>query len=117
MSKTSAKPAQWTTRQNLTLSDWLTVLKYIDEHPGISQGNIINHFRTGIDGALLFSQSVLSCTITKRAELEACSQSNPVAISSKQPRIVIQPDVERALVLWVHLMLKTKNEVVSGPML
>jgi Tc5 transposase DNA-binding domain len=117
VSKTSAKPAQQTTRQNLTLSDWLTVLKYVDEHPGVPQGDIVDHFKTRIDGALHFSQSALSRAITKRSELEARSQSNPTAMSSKRPRIVTRPDVERALVLWVRHMLETKNEVVSGPML
>ncbi|KAH9977396.1 hypothetical protein BGW80DRAFT_1167183, partial [Lactifluus volemus] len=54
---------------NLTLSDWLTVLKYVNEHPGVSQGDIVYHFKSRIDGALLFLQSALSCTITERPDL------------------------------------------------
>jgi len=114
--KTSAKPAVQTKRANLTLSDWLTVLKYADEHPLISQGDIVEHFKTKIDGALHFSQSALSCAIGRRTELEERSQSNPTALSSKRARIVTRPDVERALVLWVSHMLE-KKETVSGPML
>jgi hypothetical protein len=114
--KTSAKPAP-SGRQNLTLSDWLTVLKYVDEHPSMSQGDIVEHFKTKVDGALHFSQSSLSRALNKRPELEARSLSNPNALSSKRARIVTSPDVEQALVLWVRHMLETKKETVSGPML
>ena len=70
-----------------------------------------------MDGALHFTQSSLSRAIHKRSELEARSQSNPTALSSKRARIVTRPDVERALILWVYHMLETKKETVSGPML
>jgi len=107
--KTSAKPAAQLTQQNLTLADWLTVLKYVDEHPLVPQGDVVEHFKTKIDGALHFTQSSLSRTTRKRSELEARSQSNPTALSSKRARIVTRPDVERALVLWVYHMLETKK--------
>ena len=115
--KTSAKPAVTSSRQNLTLSDWFTVLKYVDEHPTMPQGDVVEHFKTKVDRALHFSQSSLSRAVNKRAELEARSLSNSTALSSKRARIVTRPDVERALVLWVHHMLETKKETVSGPML
>ncbi len=115
--KTSAKPAAQLTRQNLTLSDWLTVLKYVDDHPLVSQKDVVEHFKTKTDGALDFTQSSLSRAIHRQSELEARSQSNPTALSSKRARIVTRPDVERALVLWVYHMLETKKETVSGPML
>ncbi|KAN0132299.1 hypothetical protein V8E53_009899 [Lactarius tabidus] len=39
-------------RENLTLVDWLTVFKFIDEHPGIPQTQVVNHFKTCREGAL-----------------------------------------------------------------
>jgi hypothetical protein len=42
--------------------------------------------------------------------------SNPSALSSKRPRIVTRPDVERALVIWLRSM-EEKRETVNGKML
>ena len=50
------------------------------------------------------------------AELESHGDSNPSALSSKRPRIVTHPDVERALYLWV-LHMEEEKEMVNGPML
>jgi len=49
-------------------------------------------------------------------ELEKHVTSHPNALSSKHPRVVTRPDVERALVLWVRHM-EEKGETVNGPML
>jgi len=49
-------------------------------------------------------------------ELEARANDNPSALSSKCPCIVTQPDVEKAVYLWVKQM-EAKGEVVNGPML
>ena len=38
------------------------------------------------------------------------------ALSSKQPHVVMHPDVEKALFLWVKHM-EEKGESVNGPML
>ena len=32
-------------RENLTLADWLTVFKFIDDHPGIKQMQFVRHFK------------------------------------------------------------------------
>ena len=65
--KTSAKPAVQSIRQNLTLSDWLVVLKFVDEHPLLHQTDVVQHFKTKTDGALHFTQSSLSRAIHKRS--------------------------------------------------
>src|SRR5882762_2773810 len=95
----------------------MIVFKYIDEHPDESeQVKVVNYFRNRAEGPLIFSQSVLSRNLWKRKELEDCVQSHPNALSYKHARIVTQPDVEKALVLWVHYM-EEKGEIIDGPML
>ena len=42
--------------------------------------------------------------------------ANPTALSEKRVWVVMWPDVEKALVLWVKHMAK-KGEYVTGPML
>jgi Tc5 transposase DNA-binding domain len=54
--------------------------------------------------------------VKARSDLEKRAASYPNALSSKCPRVVTCPDVERALVLWVHHM-EEKGEIVNGPML
>ena len=113
---TSAQPPPQTSRQNLTLADWLLVYAYIDAHPGVSQGNVVEHFQTRHEGALIFNQSTLSRKLRERPSMEARANDNPQSLSSKRPRVVTRPDVERALVLWVRDM-EQRGETVSGPML
>ena len=113
--RTSAK-AITTHRQNLTLSDWLVVFQFIDEHPNVSQSQVVLHFKTRQEGALFFTQSTLSRKLDQRAELEARKEANPNAMSSKRPRVVTHPDIERALILWIAHMQENK-ETVTGPML
>jgi len=105
-----------TPRQNLTLADWLTVYAFIDSHPDVSQSEVVRHFSTLRTGALIFEQSTLSRKLRDRAKMEARVNDNPAALSSKRPRIVTRPDVERALVLWVQHM-EGEGQTVSGPML
>ena len=114
--KTSAKSSAAQHRKNLTLTDWLTVFKFIDEHPGISQAQVVNHFKTCKDGALIFMQPTLSWKLEQCTELESRGDSNPSALSSKRPCIVTRPDVECALYLWV-LHMEEEKEMVNGPML
>lgn len=113
---TSAKSAEKKGWENLTLHDWLTVFKFIDTHPDLPQADIVMHFKTLKEGALIFSQSALSRNIKRRSELEERVDSNPTALLAKRPRIVTRPDVERALVLWICSM-EEKGESVTGPML
>ena len=114
--KTSAKPNEKSHRENLTLHDWLTVFTYMDTHPNMVQGDIVRHFATRIEGALVFTQSTLSWKVKSQDQLQAWTESNPNALSGKCARVVTRPDVERALVLWVKHMEK-KRETVNGPML
>ena len=116
--KSSAIPIEKTAWKNLTLFDWMTVYAYVDTlpHP-IDQGEVVRHFATRCEpGALLFSQSTLSCKLQQRADLEAWVHSNPNALSSKRPHIITRPDVDSALRLWVQHM-EQQNEVVNGSML
>ena len=113
---TSAKPIEAKKRDNLTLNDWLLVLEWVASHPNVPQDEVVAHFRTRKEDALLFSQSTLSRKIKQHEELKAHAQSHPAALSGKRVRIVTRPDVERALFLWVK-HLEEKGETVSGPML
>ena len=103
-------------RENLTLADWLTVFKFIDDHPGIKQMQVVRHFKSRKEGALIFTQSTLSRKLEQHTELKSHCDSNPMALSSKRPRIVTRPDVERALYLWV-LHMEEDKVIVNGPML
>lgn len=114
--KTAAKPAQTTQRENLTGHDWMTVYAYVDDHPGLPQVDIVRHFASKTDGALIFTQSTLSRKLKSRPEFEKRVSSYPNGLSSKRARIVTRPDVERALILWVKHM-EEKGETVNGPML
>ncbi|KAF9220388.1 DDE-domain-containing protein [Gyrodon lividus] len=118
VSATSTQPpvAQFTTRSNLTLSDWMTVFAYVDSHPTLPQNSIVEHFQTLKSGALIFTQSTLCRKLQDREALEVRVHDNPNAFSLKRPHIVTRPDIERALVLWVQQM-ENKGETVSGPML
>jgi Tc5 transposase DNA-binding domain len=117
--KTSALPQPPAhARHNLTLSDWLTVVRYYDDNQPISQEDVVKHFKNLPQGALIFTQSLLSRHITAkgRSNDQARLSSNPTALSGKRARIVTRPDVEKALVLWVGHM-EQKRETVTGPML
>ena len=114
--KTSAKPTISRSRQNLTLGDWLTVYEFVDTHPHLSQDQVVAYFSSCINGALIFQQCTLSRKLAKRTVLEDRVNSHPNALSSKRVRVVTRPDVECALILWVHHM-ESKGETVTGPML
>ena len=115
--KTSTRLIEKAKRENLTLYDWMTVYSYVDTLPQpIKQGEVVRYFATRPQGALFFSQATLSRKLQQRQEMEARVASNPNALSSKRPRVVTRPDVDRALWLWVQQMIQ-KGEVVNGPML
>jgi hypothetical protein len=76
--KSSAKRAKtMSKRENLTLSDWLIVFAFIDNHPSLSQDQVVRHFSEKADGALIFKQSTLSRKIKMRATLEERVESTP----------------------------------------
>ena len=54
--KTSARAIT----MHLTLSNWLVVFQFIDEHPNVSQSQVVLHFKTRKEGALFFTQSTFS---------------------------------------------------------
>ena len=114
--RTSAQAPKTSSRLNLTLSDWMTVYAYVDSHPDLTQTDIVWHFSSLPTGALIFDQSTLSRKLRNRPQMEARVNSNPIALSSKRPRMVTRPDVERALYLWVQHM-ENKGEALTGPML
>lgn len=105
-------------RSNLTLNDWLTVVNYHDKHQPISQQEVVAYFARRQEEALIFTQSSLSCHLSKKGweEDQTKLASTPTALSAKRAHIVTRPDVEKALVLWVKHM-EEKGETVSGPML
>jgi len=114
--ETSAKSTVTKQRDNLTLQDWLTVFAFIDAHPTLSQEQVVDHFSSLEKGTLKFTQSTLSHKIKQWPDLEERVTFNPSALSSKRPRIVTRPDVERALVIWLRSM-EEKQETVNGKML
>lgn len=114
--KTSAKAAESGHRSNLTLSDWLTVYQFINNHPSLPQREVIKHFATCPTGALIFNQSTLSRKLRDRPKMEARINETPNALSSKRPHTVTRPDVEEALVLWTQNM-EARGEAYSGAML
>ncbi|KAI9453297.1 hypothetical protein BJY52DRAFT_1418319 [Lactarius psammicola] len=105
--KTSARPITTHHWQNLTLSDWFIVFQFIDDHPNILQSQVVEHFKTRREGALVFTQSTLSRKLEQRAELEARREANPIALSSKRPWVVTRPDIEQALVLRFLTLRRT----------
>ncbi|KAG1785940.1 uncharacterized protein HD556DRAFT_1249025, partial [Suillus plorans] len=103
---------------NLTLSNWLTVVRYYDNNQPISQKDVIKHFKNLPQGALRFTQSSLSHHITAKgySNGQAHLSSNTTALSEKRAWIVTQPDVKKALILWIG-HIEQKHETVTDPML
>ena len=115
--KMSAWPIEKSRHKNLTLFDWMTVYAYVDTLPQpVNQRQVVRHFASRHEGALVFSQPTLSRKLKERPEMEARVHSIPNALSSKRPRVVTRPDVDEALWLWVQEMEK-KGEIVNGRML
>ena len=95
----------------------MTVYAYVDTLPQpINQGEVVQYFATRPEGRLLFSRPTLSRKLKHRSDMEARVDSTPNALSSKRPRIVTRPDVDRALWLWVQQM-ERKRETVNSAML
>ncbi|KAG6328322.1 hypothetical protein ID866_10767, partial [Astraeus odoratus] len=66
----------------------MTIYSYVDSHLDIPQSDIVQYFSTLKTGALIFTQSTLSCKLHDHPKMEACINSNPMALSSKRPCIV-----------------------------
>lgn len=80
----------------------------------MSQTEIVKHFANLQSGALHFNQVTFSRKMAVRKELEVWRKLFPNALSMKHPQIVVRPDVEKALYLWVKSM-EGKGEQVNGP--
>jgi hypothetical protein len=72
--KTAAKPTQTTQHENLTGHDWMTVYAYVDNHPGLPQVNIVWHFASKTDGALISTQ------LTPSRKLKSCPEFKKLAL-------------------------------------
>ncbi|KIK93146.1 hypothetical protein PAXRUDRAFT_145702, partial [Paxillus rubicundulus Ve08.2h10] len=109
--KTSAINAENHFHHNLTLSKWLQVVAYHDQHQPISQEEVVKLFTNEKAGALIFMQSTLSHHLSKEGHAadKWWLKSHPTALSSKQIRV-------EALSKWVKHM-EEKGEHVAGPML
>ena len=113
----SAQPIEKPRCEYLMLFDWMTVYVYMDTLPQpVNQRQVVRHFTTRHEGALVFSQPTLSQKLKERPEMEAHVHSIPNALSSKQPQVITRPDVDEALWLWVQEMEK-KGKIVNGRML
>ena len=102
--------------KQLTNQDWLTVFMWIDTNSPRSQRDIVDHFANRHNGPLHFDQATLSRKLKKRGDIEATVKANPAALSARRRRVVVSPEVERALMLWVEDMI-ANGRVVNGPLL
>ncbi|KAL1715102.1 hypothetical protein EV715DRAFT_175250, partial [Schizophyllum commune] len=113
----SAQDAPTGARRRLALGDWLTVFRFMDDHPDMKQGEVVAHFGSLKKGQLLFSQSALSKRHSQREAMEDEAQNGPAnALSAKRRRVVTQPQVDKGLYLWTKRM-EAKGESFTGPML
>jgi hypothetical protein len=94
----------------VNLQTWRTILAFMDSHPDMGPTAIAQHFRSRRDGALLFTQPTL---FRIQEELQARAQFN---LNMPSLQIVLRPDVERALVLWLRSTI-AKREPVTDQML
>jgi hypothetical protein len=79
--KTSVRPVQKNMYENLTLHDWMTVYRYVDEHLSMSQQAIIGHFATRPAGASIFTQATLSQKLKSCSEMEERMSETSNALS------------------------------------
>ncbi|KAJ8589612.1 hypothetical protein M405DRAFT_899471 [Rhizopogon salebrosus TDB-379] len=79
--QTSAhSPECSTSRQNLTLSDWMAVYSFVGTHPDMPQAEVVRHFKSLKSSALVFNQPTLSRKIRERSKMEARLNDNPNAL-------------------------------------
>ena len=100
----------------LTNNDWLTVFTWVDANPGRSQQEAVDYFTNRQEKPLCFNQATFSRKLKKWADIEVTVKANPAALSARRQRIVVSPEVEWGLVLWVKDMLANSN-VVNGMVL
>ena len=113
--KSASKKVKQPSKQ-LTNHDWLTVFAWMDSNPHRSQQDVVDHFANRREGSLRFNQATLSRKLKKRGDIQEMVKANPSALSSRRQRVVVAPEVEKALVNWVQDML-ANGHVVNGPLL
>jgi hypothetical protein len=105
---TSAKPIK-AKRDNLTLRDWMTVFAFVDAHQSMPQAQVVTHFKTRQDSALVFDQSTLSRKLKERGTLESRARDDPTALSSKRARIVTRPEPTEERISESDLMFELEG--------
>ena len=93
-----------------------TVFAWINANLNQPQQDVINHFVNQWEGSLQFNQGTLSHKLKKQGNIEAMVKVNPVTLSARRQCVVISPEVEQALMLWVDDML-ANGHVVNGLLL
>ena len=88
--KSASKKVKQPSKQ-LTNHDWLTVFAWIDDNPGRSQQDTVDHFANRRKGPLHFNQATLSRKLKKRGDIEAMVKTNPAALSARRQRVVNGP--------------------------
>src|ERR1700733_9154173 len=96
-------------RDNLTLHDWMTVFAFIDAHQSMPQAQVVTHFKTRQDSALVFNQSTLSRKLKERGTLESRARDDPTALSSKRARIVTMPEPTEERISESDLMFELEG--------
>ncbi|KAI0688804.1 hypothetical protein C8T65DRAFT_551116, partial [Cerioporus squamosus] len=112
----AAQDTPSSTRQSLTLGDWLNVFRFIDDHPHMTQNQVVKHFGSLKTGRLVFTQGALSKNLKRRGELEKQSDGCANAVSMKRRRVVTAPEVDTALEMWTKNM-EARGETYTGGML
>ncbi|KIJ47027.1 hypothetical protein M422DRAFT_164340, partial [Sphaerobolus stellatus SS14] len=90
---------------NLTLHDWMNVFQFMDEHKYMLQHEVVAHFKNKSTGALVFTQPAFWRKLGQQVELEAHINAHPNTLSGKRPCIVTRPDVEKAKLTHLRMLL------------
>jgi hypothetical protein len=102
-------------KSRLTMGDWLSVFQWKDDHKA-TQTATVNEFKSRTKGRLVFSQGALSEALQRRPDMEARVNENAINASRSRARVVVCPQVEKALFYWSKSM-EERNELVTQAML
>lgn len=112
---TAAVPASQIPKKRTytTLADKLSILKYVDDHPHLSQKEVALHFQQ--NGFPTISQPTIGRIVGAREELEKDAEDSG-NLTYKRQRLVEYPEVEAALKEWV-LQAQVKGIKITGDIL
>ena len=79
--KTTAKPLNQH-REDLTLSNWLQVIDYIESHQDKTQKEVVVYFKTQKSSVLSFTQGALSKILKKCGEMQEHTAANPSKVQT-----------------------------------